>query len=239
LKRSFIKALQALDYACVIKNSNIFHAIDFIKNVNMEGEKSTLNTIAIEQILKRFKRDSNFWQLALRASSFLEEKQIEKLIGKNWLNDFYIILKKSIDLLGNQLFGTSYPDFVELKRELKTSLENGDNSLESIQRSQRSFYMQRTDFDWYPNYIKVKQQVSVLKSCHPHGYRIYELIVGNFELLKRLEDHEKNRYNYKLKNKTWDMINGHQPKFMDPDEYARLEEDYYSNYGRKDKDEEE
>jgi hypothetical protein len=167
LKRSFIRSLQTVDYTQVTANTNIFHAIDFIKNVSLEGEKDTLNSMAIEQILKGFKQDSNYWQLAIRTSSFLDEMHVMKLIGKDWFKDFHNEIRRRIDQLGTELYGKAYPYFKELNHHKALARSTNDNSLESIQRQQRSYYLQRTNFEWYPTYVKVKQQMGVLKSCPP------------------------------------------------------------------------
>jgi hypothetical protein len=63
-------------------------------------------------------------------------------------------------------------------------------------------------------------------------------MIEKFALIMLLEDHEKKRYTYKLKNEKWDMINGHQPHFMDDDDYARMEEEHFLDIDERKKEEE-
>lgn len=238
-KQTFIASLKNADYSNLVQSSSVFHAIDFIKNVNIEGTKNALNETTIEFILKTFKNDPNYWQLALRASSFLTDQQIPKLFGQYWLNDFSSDLKKSIDSLGKELFGEVYPEFNELKQHKEAAFNDLNYAQKNFTKMQSSYYMRRTDAEWYPKYVVVRQKMALLKSCHPHGYKIYSEVIENFEVLKRLEDHQKKRYSYKLKNRLWDMINGHQPKFIDDEEYERMEEEYYYSESERRKEEEE
>lgn len=67
----------------------------------------------------------------------------------------------------------------------------------------RATFLQKTRRNWYPRYSKVKEKTNNLKTCHPHGHKIYNLLLSNYSHLKAFEDNQINRYLFNKEEKWW------------------------------------
>jgi len=226
LKKDFLTSLEKLNYGNIISNASIFQVIDFLRNEVLVVKKRIVDLELIKFMLNKYSGDSNIWQIVLRSSSLIDKNSLDSLVGKAWFDSFSKSLKESIDRIGRELFGSGYPDFRELKEFQESVKVDQTEAFRRFSKRQTSDYMLRTNVTWYPEYLEVKKKIAILKTCHPHGYKIHQEVIPRFEIIKRLEEYQKNRYYYKLKHQSWDMMNGHQPGFLDPDERERLDEAY-------------
>lgn len=164
-----------------------------------------ISTDLILTLLEKKKENRRYWELVFRAIPYLDDSEIlgSTLIGKDWLNNFYLELKRDIDKLGEELYGTAYPDFEEmnmLNRQAEMMKTAGEQSWVGRRKSD---YKKDTPRTWYPRYLICQEKISIVKSNSPYGYKIYRMVESHFGHLKSLEDNQRNRYLYNRKRSWW------------------------------------
>lgn len=109
-----VKTLKGVDFTRmpndnVVDLSNLFNSIRQL--VTIKSGNSFFETASLVLILKKCINESESWHLVFAITPYLEEKVAKATIIADWLNSFYLSLKAEIDELGNELFGSAYPNF--------------------------------------------------------------------------------------------------------------------------------
>ena len=96
-------------------------------------------------LLNSKKNNTEYWKIVLRLSSILDAEIIKNIVGKDWLNTFYIELKKQIYELGEEIFGKDFPDF------------NYYNSLTSEEKvkPENQKMKNKPNKTWFPRFVKL------------------------------------------------------------------------------------
>jgi hypothetical protein len=196
-----IKNLQIDKY----KNEEPSSLADFFDLVRLSGKTDSFSSNKILEILHARKTDNYFWLIAFKIIPFLSKEVVldESNLGKNWLNQFYKDLKKEIDDLGKELYGDAYPKFEKLEEFKRLMSEKKIEEANALKVRQKADFKQNTNSQWYPRFKVCKEKMMTLKSSHPLGYKIYELLIENFSQLTILEENQKNRYLFNRKKKWW------------------------------------
>ena len=165
-----------------IKNNSAIYGFDFNKN---EFEY-------IDSLLRQKKEDEKFWMLVFRVIDFTSDKLILKEVGKTWLNNFYLELKNDIYKLGEELFGTDFPEF----RKHKAAILRKEHSIK------RKF---KPNNRWYPRYINVKNRMNILKESKGSeiGFKILNKLSSPYEEINQVSDYAKNRHRFNIKKGWW------------------------------------
>ena len=133
----------------------------------------------------------------------LEEDFIFKNITRDWFKVFFKEIKQEINSLGFELYGDAYPEFEEVKKYKKLFEEKRFEEAQKLQKKQRADFKQKTNRNWYPRYLSVKEKLNVLKASQPYGYKLYEKLITNFSHLQALEENQFNRYIFNKEKKWW------------------------------------
>ena len=155
----------------------------------------------ITSLIKSRGTDNEVWQVAFTASLILGESESLRVIGRDWFNQFYIQLKAEINYLGQQLYGSAYPNFPEV-RAYQEALASPETRVGAVKKS-RSDYMLKTGRDWFPRFKAVREKMYRLKGCGPIGRRIHDKLVDRFSHLASLQDRQQNRYVFLKEKKFW------------------------------------
>ena len=201
LKNEINLLLRNLNYSRFI-NDDSYYIGDFLKNIQFYYPDIIFEENYLDKLIQIHKDKSDYWYLVFRMLPSLQDDFIFQRIGRDWLNGFYVELRNEINSLGNELFGNAYPDFEELNNYNKIKKEEKKKG-KSVETKNRGDFKQKTNKNWYPRYVKVREKMNTLKICHPHGYKIYNLLLPNFSHLKALEENQFNRYLFNKEKKWW------------------------------------
>ncbi|MBN8642365.1 MAG: hypothetical protein J0L86_11195 [Flavobacteriales bacterium] len=187
---------------------NVYNLGLLFKNIRNLSHFSTTNKINfIEEdliyLIAKYNKEDKFWFLIFNILPFLSKKTIldDKLIGRNWLNNFYIELKKELMSLGKELYGEAFPEFEEVVKYEKLVEEKKIEEAILIKKS-KSDYKQNTNKNWFKRYNVCKEKMMIIKSNQPYGNIIYEKLINLYSPLVLLEENQRNRYIF-LKQKKW------------------------------------
>jgi hypothetical protein len=132
-------------------------------------------------ILNERSKDLDYWKFVLRISNFINEEEIIKNVGRDWLNDFFINLRKQFSELGNEIYGSEFPFF-----QSYNSLSEEDK-----RKKQRTQYIKkRPDKSWYYRFLLCKEKIKYLKDIKGNkiGQPIIERLESEYEILLRISD---------------------------------------------------
>jgi len=176
-------------------NSSWSNMLSNIKNIStLYGLKQeNFNFEYFKDILDEKKEESFYWILVLRVLSFNNDKFIEGIVGKEWLNTFYTKLRKDIFDLGYELFGNDFPDFEEYKKKVK-------------ERKRVEKRKNKPNKTWYPRFLKVKEKMDVLKEVKGNeiGIKILNRLSKPYEEIKQVGDYAKNRHEFIVEKGWWE-----------------------------------
>lgn len=149
-----------------------------------------INVDSLTNLLSTKKSEDNYWTLAFRSLHFISEDQLINIVGRDWLNAFYLILKKDIDILALEVYGDDYPDFKKFKEDRKKG---------TTERMK-----EKPNRTWYPRFISVEDRIEVLREVKgiSAGGKIFNLLIDRHTHIHRLKDYAKNRHNF-IVGKGW------------------------------------
>lgn len=131
------------------------------------------------------------------------EEELLTVVNRDWLNKFYKDLKSVIIELGTDLFGTSYPEFPEIKKYKQLVAEKKLSEAQDIRKRSYADHKLKTQRTWYPKYMQTKRKMNAIKNSKPYGYKMYLMLEEKFLPLSRLEDNQRNRYYFLLEKGIW------------------------------------
>lgn len=202
LKSEIASLINDFNYYRIV-NQDTYHIGDFFKIIHNEYHNDIkIKNEFVEKLIEVHKNNNDYWYLVFRVIPLLDDDFIFKKITRDWLNRFFIELRSEIDSLGKELYGEAYPEFKELEEYKKLEKQKRKEG-KSIEMKNRATFLQKTSRNWYPRYSKVKEKMNNLKTCHPHGHKIYNLLLSNYSHLKALEDNQLNRYLFNKEKKWW------------------------------------
>ncbi len=184
-------------------NESIYNLADFFKNISFDHHEIKYGNEFFGKLIQTHKDDDNYWILVFRMIPLLEDNFIFRNIPREWFKGFLKEIKSEINSLGFELFGDAFPEFLEIKKYEKLIEEKKFNEAHSMNKKQRADYIKKTNKYWYPRYLRCKEKMNVLKTSHPYGYKLYELLIPNFSHLQRFEDNQFNRYLFNKEKKWW------------------------------------
>lgn len=166
----------------MLKNTLTFYNIDFNK-------QSILYT---EKILNEKRNDKSYWMIVFRVLKFTDDDFIRTSVGREWLNNFYSVLKNDMYELGNEIFGTDFPDF----KDYKGSRLNKVVTKKIKEKPNRS---------WYPRFLFVKERMDILKEVKGSaiGNTILEKLSNPYEELIKQSEFAKNRHGFNINQGWW------------------------------------
>lgn len=202
LKSEIASLLNDFNYYRIL-NQDTYLIGDFFKIIHNEYHNDIkIKNEFVEKLIEVHKNNNDYWYLIFRIIPLLDDDFIFQKITRDWLNRFFIELRSEIDSLGKELYGEAYPEFKELEEYKKLEKQKREEG-KSIEIKNRATFLQKTSRNWYPRYSKVKEKMNSLKTCHPHGHKIYNLLLSNYANLKALEDNQLNRYLFNKEKKWW------------------------------------
>ena len=147
-------------------------------------------------ILVERNTEEDYWKFVFRISNFIEKDEIIKTVGSEWLNGFYIKLKNQMYELGNELFGSEFPDFPTI---------NNLSKEEQNDPSKRQKLLYKPNRTWFPRFLLCKEKYKYLKDVKGNriGQPIIERIGKEYEVLLRFSDYADNRHNYNEEQEWW------------------------------------
>ena len=145
------------------------------------------------KLLDSRKSEDAYWRLVFRLSNFIEESKIIEIVGKEWLNNFYLSLRKRLYELGYEIFDKEYPDFPTYN---KLSPE------EKVKTPKMKHKPNRT---WYPRFLICKENFQYLKEIKGNkiGQPIITRLEKEYEALLRFSDYAYNRHTFNEEQKWW------------------------------------
>ncbi len=158
-------------------------------NMNLSNQK----IVYLDDLLKLKQKEDHFWELVFRITSYTSYDIIIEIIGKDWLNNFFLKLKSDIDKLGKEVYGNDFPDFKEYQR--KVLLNNG--VVEKVKSKPTN--------SWYPRFLEVKNRMDVLKEAKGStvAIKILNPLVKSYEAVKKMGEYAKNRHKFNVKKGWW------------------------------------
>jgi|SRR5665647_149105 len=141
-------------------------------------------------ILNEGKKDADYWKFVLRLSNFIDEQKIIRYVGREWLNVFFITLRKQFSELGNEIYGSEYPFF-------QTYNSLSEENKRTIQRIH--YIKKRPDKSWYDRFLMCKEKIKYLKDIKGNkiGQPIIDRLENEYEILLRISDIAfKDEYNW-------------------------------------------
>ncbi|MBF0651548.1 hypothetical protein IR083_22280 [Dysgonomonas sp. GY75] len=174
----------------------------FFHNIHLIYPDLEIDHRVIENLLGCRKEEDEYWLLVFRIIPFMPNESAIKTVTRDWFLKFYNGLRAEINALGRELYGSAYPDFEGLIPYQKLIEEKRFKEAELLKKKNKADFLQKTNRNWFPKYLNVKEKMKVLKSSQPLGYKLYEELISSFSLLTGLEDHESNRYIFN-KEKGW------------------------------------
>lgn len=200
--KSIIRDLISSISVSRFENADIRSLSAFFHNIYIIYRDLEIDNTVIEKLLKIRKDEDEYWLLVFRIIPFMPDKLAIDTVTRDWFREFYHELRTDINSLGIELYGNAYPNFEELIPYQKLMEEKRIKEAQLLKKKSKADFLQKTKRNWFPNYLKVKEKMRVLKSSHPLGYKLYERLIPSFSLLTDLEDHESNRYIF-IKEKGW------------------------------------
>lgn len=197
-----IKALLSTIELTRFEKEDIRSLSAFFHNIHLIYHDLKIDGSILENLLTIRKEEDDYWLLVFRIIPFMSNELAIKIVTRNWFLKFYNTLKLEINTLGRELYGEAYPDFEELIPYQKLMEEKRFDEAKLLKKKNKADFLQKTNRNWFPKYLNVKEKMKVLKSSQPLGYKLYEKLVSSFSLLTSLEDHESNRYIF-IKEKGW------------------------------------
>lgn len=155
------------------------------------------------QFLVGKRSDPNFWMLAFRSLGFIPDDELRQVVGKDWLNSFYSILKRDIDNLGEEVYGDDYPEF--------------EAYAESIAKHQPAEKVKfKPNNTWYPRFKTVEDRVDILKEVQGRqiSKRILDRVLSRYDHVHTLKEYARNRHKF-LVGKGWWAPSGNEIKSPD------------------------
>jgi hypothetical protein len=154
-----------------------------------------LNTFTIsymEKLLKEKANDEHYWMTVFRSLSFTTDALIKNLLGRDWLNGFYIELKKEIYALGYEIFGDDFPLFERYQAIVKQKI-----AVEKLKV--------KPNRKWYPRFLNVSEKMDILKESKGRtiSNQILERLAQPYEELNKQSHFAKNRHGFNLKQGWW------------------------------------
>lgn len=202
LKSGIASLLLHFDYSRIV-HENTYLLGDFFKIIHYEYYNEVkIKSEFLKEIIKSHKGNNDYWYLVFKMMPLLDDDFIFEVITGDWLNNFFIELRNEINSLGKELYGEAYPEFKELEEYNKFKKEKRKEG-KSSEMKNRATFKQSTNRNWYPRYTKVKEKMNSLKTCPPHGHKIYNRLLSNYSHLKALEDNQLNRYLFNKEKKWW------------------------------------
>jgi len=147
-------------------------------------------------LIENRKDDHDYWMLVFRVAGFVDPDIIYEKVGKNWLNDFYLKLRKSLYELGYEIFGNEFPDFPSY------------NSLSPQERTKTTKFQKlksKPNRTWYPRFLICKSKIALLKDLKGNeiGHQIISRIEKEYEELLRYSDYAYNRQIFNEEQNWW------------------------------------
>ena len=144
-------------------------------------------------ILKERKDDIDYWKVVFRISNFMDEREVISIVNRDWLNSFYLQLKNQIVELGNEIYGSAFPDFHSLKAEEKKFPSMFHKMNHKPNRT------------WYPRFILCKEKIMYLKDIKGNkiGQPIIERVQKEYEIILRISDYANNRHSFNEEKEWW------------------------------------
>lgn len=175
----------------------------FLHNVRFCFSDFAFDITFLDNLLQERKGEKDYWLLVFRITPLMEKEHAINSVSRKWFSSFQNELKLEIDSLGCELYGQAYPDFEGL-REYQMLIEKNDfKQAQTLEKKSKGDFLQNTNRNWFPRYVKVKEKMKVLKSSHPLGFALHNKFIENFSKLQSMEDHESNRYHYNKEQKWW------------------------------------
>ena len=208
LKNKYIEFKQKITLLLIdfdyskITHEDTYQLGSFFNIIHSNYSEIKIEDKFIEKLIEVHKESNDYWFLVFRMINLLDDEFIFKKITREWLNGFFIELRNEINSLGKELYGEAYPEFKELEEYNKLKKVKQKEG-QSMEMKNRATFKKNTSRNWYPRYAKVKEKMNSLKTCHPHGHKIYNLLISHFSHLKALEHNQFNRYIFNKEKKWW------------------------------------
>lgn len=158
----------------------------------LQVDRAGLDLSGLAKSLREKSGEELYWLLVVRSLDFLDEKAVREIVGRDWLNQFYLELRSDIDGLGREVYGEDYPDFLDYEHQTKVLKQPAVKMKTKPNRS------------WYPRYLKVDERIDVLKEVrgHPISNVILERTNKGYDSVMGLKDYAKNRHRF-IVNRGW------------------------------------
>jgi hypothetical protein len=155
-------------------------------------EAKDLDFQYFKELLIHKKNEKDYWILVFRILAFTGDDFTKKIIGKEWLNQFYSELKKQIFDLGYELFDEDFPKF-----------ENYNSKSKKNEYSQKRKH--KPNKTWFPRFIEVKDKISILKENKGSIIvtKILDRLIQPYDEINQISDYAKNRHRFNLKKGWW------------------------------------
>ncbi|RXG16560.1 restriction endonuclease [Leeuwenhoekiella aestuarii] len=179
------------------KNENSTSWSELLSSIKLSSfqygaEIKDLDFQYFEQLIKDKKNEKDYWILAFRMIAFAGGDFIVNNVGKDWLNQFYLDLKKEIFDLGFELFGDDFPKFEKFNAKVK----NKEHSQKRKNKPNKT---------WYPRFIDVKDKISILKENKGSIVvtKILDKLIQPYDEINQVSEYAKNRHRFNLKKGWW------------------------------------
>lgn len=200
--KSIVRNLISSIVVSRFENADIRSLSAFFHNIHMIYHGLKIDNTIIEHLLRIRKNEDEYWLLVFRIIPFMPNELAIETVTRDWFRKFYNELRSDINSLGLELYGNAYPNFEELIPYQKLIEEKRIKEAQSLKKKSKADFLQKTNKNWFPKYLKIKEKMKVLKSSQPLGYKLHEQLISSFSLLTSLEDHQSNRYIF-IKEKGW------------------------------------
>lgn len=152
-----------------------------------------LNAEPLLKLLQGSKDNEDYWVLVFRSLLFLDDETVKFIVGKEWLNVFYLKLKKDMDVLGHEVYGDDYPEFERYNYLTKVKKEFSEKMIEKPSKT------------WYPRLLAVEDRVDTLKDIKGSliSNKILSRLLARYDHLKGLEEYARNRHNFIVSKGWW------------------------------------
>jgi len=147
----------------------------------------------IVKLINDKRSDSQFWRIALLGNVFLDEKEFHSEVGKTWLEDFGNKLVEDIYSLGNEQYGSYFPDVEAYRKNLKRL------GLVEEKLNTRKY--------WYPKFLICQTKINLLKQSKSRTYNSNLLLKISKEwgVLLKISTTAKNRHHFNVAQRWWEI----------------------------------
>lgn len=194
----FIANLKAESFYLRFQNTSISKWSELVWCIKSIG---TIYSIKLEdlffdywyKILEEQKNEQDYWKFVFRFSNFVPNQVVYDKVGRDWLNNFYMELRKNLYELGYEIFGTEFPQFA-----------NHEN-LTVAERAKNQKLKYKPNRTWYTRFLICKDKVACLKDLKGNeiGHEIFIRVEKEYDELLRYSDYASNRQDYNEEHNWW------------------------------------